>query len=459
MATYHCSIKHGSKGNGASGKAKSDYICREGKYADKPDLQYKESGNMPEWVEKQPRNFWKASDKHERANGRVYTEVEVALPRDYSLEDHKALVQGFVREQLPGQPYTFAIHNPKAALDGEEQPHAHIIFSERKLDGIERDKEQFFKRANAKEPEKGGCAKDRKWNDRNKVQAVREAWEHHHNKAVEWDVDMVSCKSLKAQGVDREPESHLGPKMTRSLEAEKIKETRRNTQELQQINREMQSLTKEIEAEQQVKPTPQDIVIEPQPPKADNIPASEPKAEKIQEVAQTPDTTRPADRDQLQDKPVTTISSPTVAVEPTQSEALPLGNKSFIQQPACKPELQSVTPNPVVEPPASAFTTAELAYHVVLRRIAAISRNFISLYNALTDGTLLGGVEKYNDRTEQLEAELKKLTAPYSGTQIGLPYDDTPIMVNGEPITKIVEGLPPKPEQPKHVSPTQVQKR
>ena len=55
--------------------------------------------------------------------------------------------------------YSFAIHNP-LALDGKEQPHCHLMFSERLLDGIERDPDQFFKRYNSKNPEKGGAKKD-----------------------------------------------------------------------------------------------------------------------------------------------------------------------------------------------------------------------------------------------------------------------------------------------------------
>src|ERR1035438_8602130 len=210
MATYHCSVKHGSKGNGASSAAKADYICREGKYEDKPDLEHKESGNMPEWAQDSPRAFWNVGDQCERANGRVYTEIEVALPREITPEQRRELVQNFIREQLPGHPYTVAIHIPKATLDGGDQPHAHIIFSERKLDGIERNAEQFFKRANAKEPEKGGTAKDRTWNEREKVQQIRESWEQHYNRH---SPELVSCRSLKEQGIAREPERHLGPKM------------------------------------------------------------------------------------------------------------------------------------------------------------------------------------------------------------------------------------------------------
>ena len=33
------------------------------------------------------------------------------------------------------------------------------MFNERKLDGIERDPDQYFKRFNSKNPERGGCQK------------------------------------------------------------------------------------------------------------------------------------------------------------------------------------------------------------------------------------------------------------------------------------------------------------
>ena len=55
-------------------------------------------------------------------------------------------------------PYTLAIH--RGGANGEN-PHAHLMFSERGHDGIERDAEQWFKRYNAKAPEKGGARKSR----------------------------------------------------------------------------------------------------------------------------------------------------------------------------------------------------------------------------------------------------------------------------------------------------------
>jgi hypothetical protein len=47
--------------------------------------------------------------------------------------------------------------NPGDAMEQGEQPHAQFKYSGRRMDGIERDPEQFFKRYNAKNPERGGA--------------------------------------------------------------------------------------------------------------------------------------------------------------------------------------------------------------------------------------------------------------------------------------------------------------
>ena len=166
MATYHFSTKLGMKGNGFN---HAKYICREGKYKEKEDMEYIEHGNMPEWAKDRPIEFWRAADEYERANGRVYREIEIALPNELTSEQRRELVQEFIKDTIgENHPYTLAIHCPKAALKQDvEQPHAHIMFCERMNDGIVRSQEQYFKRANTKNPELGGAKKDIRWNKRN----------------------------------------------------------------------------------------------------------------------------------------------------------------------------------------------------------------------------------------------------------------------------------------------------
>lgn len=217
MASYHCTATIGGAGASA---AHADYIGREGKYKNKPDdddLEAVGHGNLPNWAGESPRAFWQAADEFERANGSTYRELVVALPRELTPPQRQALVVDFIREEL-GDRHAFhwGIHNPKAALEGGEQPHAHIMYSERILDGIERPREQFFKRFNGKSPQKGGCKKASggKTKDEN-VEALlvtRERWarvQNEHLARYAHDA-RVDHRSLKDQGIDREPERHLG---------------------------------------------------------------------------------------------------------------------------------------------------------------------------------------------------------------------------------------------------------
>ena len=100
---------------------------------------------MPEWAQDNPNLFWQCADEFERKNGSTYREIEIALPRELTLQQRKELVQTFVEQELGEKhAYTWAIHNPKASIEGGEQPHAHIMYSERLQDGIERSPDQFL---------------------------------------------------------------------------------------------------------------------------------------------------------------------------------------------------------------------------------------------------------------------------------------------------------------------------
>ncbi len=153
-------MKFGKVGKAAAHAA---YIAREASYAGRlhkgERLEAKATGNLPAWAEDQPHRFWQAADAYERANGTTYREMEIALPRELTPAQRLALVRGFVAQELGTRhAYQWAIHNPNAA-DGHEQPHVHLMFSERRVDGIERDPEQYFRRHNPKAPERGGARK------------------------------------------------------------------------------------------------------------------------------------------------------------------------------------------------------------------------------------------------------------------------------------------------------------
>ena len=215
MPSPHFSLKNGSRQSGKSAAKHFQYIVRQ-THNQKRDLMYVHHANYPEWAKENPLEFWKAADLYERANGRTYSEFEIALPRPLSRQQHISLLENFIEQEL-GDRHTFTavIHTPPAS-DGRLNPHAHVMFSERMLDGIERPSETFFMRGNKRNPEKGGVAKDRDWNRRNKVKELRRSWERAANQALEkaGRKERVNLKSLKAQGIERSPEPKLGTART-----------------------------------------------------------------------------------------------------------------------------------------------------------------------------------------------------------------------------------------------------
>ncbi|WP_261531672.1 AAA family ATPase [Burkholderia multivorans] len=218
MSTYHLSVKPGKAakaGEHAKYIAREDhyaYISRGGKYEVRGDLKMSESGNMPAWAQHDPSIFWQAADQYERVNGRPYREIEVSLPRELNDEQRVELVREFVANTIGDRhAYSWAIHNPTAS-DGLEQPHAHIMFTERVNDGIARDPEQFFKRWNRENPEKGGAGKDRYLATRQFVVDVREEWAMtaNHFMARHGIEARIDHRSYKALGIELEPSLKVG---------------------------------------------------------------------------------------------------------------------------------------------------------------------------------------------------------------------------------------------------------
>ena len=217
MALGRISIKVGMKGKALP---HSKYILREDQYAQKNNklekLEYIEHGNMPQWAEQNPKLFWEMADLHERKNGSTYREHIITLPRELNESQRLDLVQDWVAQEIGDKyAYSFAIHNP-TAMDGKEQPHCHLMFSERLLDGIERDPNQFFKRYNSKNPDKGGAKKDNTGLmdsvRKTLIKEQRNRWEQlcnkHLAKAYEFIPEPppeINMRNWKAKGLNQKP--------------------------------------------------------------------------------------------------------------------------------------------------------------------------------------------------------------------------------------------------------------
>ncbi len=220
MATYHLCIKSGGRGKAVQ---HSDYISRRGKYSRRPEAAHllaHEQGNLPGWADSS-REFWAAADRYERVNGAAYRELEAALPAELSLEQQKALVRDFVSQVVGDKPFQWVIHQPIAALGGVPQPHAHVMFSDRLPDGIERSPEAHFRRFNAKQPELGGCRKDSggkgRLQLREAVVETRRIWAELTNQhlARNGHEARVDHRSNLDRGIKRQAGKHLGPARVR----------------------------------------------------------------------------------------------------------------------------------------------------------------------------------------------------------------------------------------------------
>ncbi|MGQ3003536.1 MAG: MobA/MobL family protein [Hydrogenophaga sp.] len=213
MASFHHHVKSGKKGTAASHAA---YISRQGRHKRRTDLVLSGHGNMPPWASEDPKAFWDASDEYERKNAAAFREHEIALPKELAREQLPELVGDLVSALIGEKPYQFAVHAPTSALEGKENVHLHLMYSDRAEDGIERTPAQTFKRYNAKDPELGGRRKDsggkNRLHLRDEMIATRRKCAEVQNLILEkyGHESRVDHRTLKQQGIPRSAENHLG---------------------------------------------------------------------------------------------------------------------------------------------------------------------------------------------------------------------------------------------------------
>ena len=256
MAVYHLKVGFGSRAGGQSARAKNEYIEREGRYAaDSEEREHVEHGHMPAWAQDDPHAYWQAADAHERANGRLYSEVQFALPRELDAGGRRELAGAFAERVCGGErlPYTLALHKGEAETpDKPDNPHAHLMFSERGNDGIARSEEQWFKRHNPTAPERGGARKSRAAKAGDWLDTTRQAWEQTANRALEQAgrAERIDGRSLpdrrdaahregdleRAAELSREPNVHLGPSRHRAGGGAAAREKRQQARRVARAN-------------------------------------------------------------------------------------------------------------------------------------------------------------------------------------------------------------------------------
>jgi hypothetical protein len=150
--------------------------------------------NAPERLRDRATLWNEVEQVEKRKDAQLSREVMVALPVELSHDQKESLIREYVQTEFVSQGmiadigyHDFDSHNP----------HAHIMLTMRSVD------------------EDGFGKKRRDWNKRAEIERHRRAWAESVNKALEqagYD-ERIDHRSLKEQGIDREPQIHLGAKV------------------------------------------------------------------------------------------------------------------------------------------------------------------------------------------------------------------------------------------------------
>jgi ATP-dependent exoDNAse (exonuclease V) alpha subunit len=209
MAIFHLSAKVISRGKGQSAIAAAAYRSGERLFDEQAEQQkYYPSReerivftdimapkDAPEWAHDRNALWNQAERAEKRKDAQLAREIEVALPHELEDQQREWLVKDFAREAFVRKGYAvdIAIHAPDRESDGRNH-HAHLMITRRTLG-----------------PE--GFSKTKDWQlDKTQLGAWREQWAHLANRHLErhGHEARIDHRSLKEQGVDREPTVHLG---------------------------------------------------------------------------------------------------------------------------------------------------------------------------------------------------------------------------------------------------------
>ena len=200
--------------------------------------------------------LWNTVEKYEKnSNARLAKEVVIALPNELNEKQQIELVKNFVQKNFVdhGMCADFSFHSGKHKhkntdyLDHNEDikkdnPHVHIMLTVRPINGDgtwgAKSKKEYILDGNGERIRlKSGNWKSRKinannWEDRETLMKWRENWAGVVNRDFErLGIDeRIDHRTLKAQGIDREPTIHVGiagkHMENRGVESERAKENR-----------------------------------------------------------------------------------------------------------------------------------------------------------------------------------------------------------------------------------------
>ena len=233
MAIYHCSVKIGSRGKGQSAVAAAAYRSGEkltdqetgliSDYTRKGGVVFSEISlceNAPaEYADRA--TLWNAVHQIEKAkDARLWREIEVALPKEFSREDQIATVRDFVKQLTEkGMCADWSLHDK-----GDGNPHAHIMLTvrsieprgkwapkSRKVYDLDENGERIFQKVDKSGRKQYKCHKEdyNDWNATERVEEWRAAWAECCNTRLA-EHDRIDHRSYARQGIAKMPTVHEG---------------------------------------------------------------------------------------------------------------------------------------------------------------------------------------------------------------------------------------------------------
>lgn len=251
MAQYRCQVKPRlSRSQGASVARAAAYIEREKLEDARTGETYDFSGHKdkalwtgvyapkgaPDWAHDPQKLCIEIERAEKRKDSQLALPVELSLAHELTLEQNRWMMQDFIKENFtrPGYATMAAIHEPPHGGD-PRNIHAHLLVTLRTID------ENGFSKTKTEQQENYMARVER-------VEALRASWEKHlkhhlERHGFEKEAAEVSCKSLKEQGIDREPQQHLGPTAAQMEREGKKTERGDLNREVQGRNRQREQLT------------------------------------------------------------------------------------------------------------------------------------------------------------------------------------------------------------------------
>ena len=255
MAVYHCSMKTISRKTGQSIIASAAYrhACkledaRTGAVYDftrKRGVLFSEiycpSNVTAAWAKDREQLWNHAEASEKRKDARVGRELVLALPSELTAEQHRELLGQMANALVKryGFAVDVAIHAPSRYGD-TRNAHAHMLLSSRRIG-----QEGFGEKVRELDKQSGPA----------EVSFIRAEWARLANLALEraGQLARIDHRTLKAQGIDREPTIHLGVSAS-ALERRGIQTVRgsinRRIRERQAAREELAELEREEKEEQ-----------------------------------------------------------------------------------------------------------------------------------------------------------------------------------------------------------------